>query len=62
MSEDRFRRTGLWYGLDRWEEKRLCWERTSSRVGKTKIEKMVGVIRNEHGQVRIMGNQSNSRR
>ena len=27
-------------------------------VGKTKIEKIIGVIRNEHGQVRIMGNQS----
>ncbi|KAF3529575.1 hypothetical protein DY000_02038394 [Brassica cretica] len=55
---DRFRELGC--GMD-WTdggETRLHWERTSSRVGKTKIEKMVGVIRNEHGQVRIMGNQS----
>ncbi|KAF3602844.1 hypothetical protein F2Q69_00034067 [Brassica cretica] len=53
--ERQIQRTGLWYGLDSWGETRLCWERTSSRVGKTKIEKMVGVIRNEHGQVCIMG-------
>ncbi|KAF2564974.1 hypothetical protein F2Q70_00014881 [Brassica cretica] len=63
---DMFRGTGHWYGLDRWEETRLRWERTSSRVGKTKIEKMVGVIRKEHGQVRIMAIsvlwQSNSMR
>ncbi|WZZ34736.1 hypothetical protein YC2023_018137 [Brassica napus] len=55
--ERQIQRTGLWYGLDRWGETRLRWERTSSRVGKTKIDKMVGVIRNEHGPVRIMGNQ-----
>ncbi|KAF3557280.1 hypothetical protein F2Q69_00012622 [Brassica cretica] len=55
--ERQIQRTGLWYGLDRWGETRLRWERTSSRVGKTKIEKMVGLIRNEHGPVRIMGNQ-----
>ncbi|WZZ15322.1 hypothetical protein YC2023_108411 [Brassica napus] len=46
-------RTGQWYGLDRWEETKLRWERTSSVVGETKIEKMVGLIRNEHGQDRI---------
>uniref|UniRef100_A0A0D3BH43 Uncharacterized protein n=1 Tax=Brassica oleracea var. oleracea TaxID=109376 RepID=A0A0D3BH43_BRAOL len=56
--ERQIQRTGLWYGLDRWGKTRLRWERTSSRVGKTKIEKMLGVIRNEHGPVRIMGNQS----
>ncbi|CAG7863415.1 unnamed protein product [Brassica rapa] len=27
-------RTGLWYGLDRWEETRLRWEMTSSVSGK----------------------------
>ncbi|WZZ08360.1 hypothetical protein YC2023_094281 [Brassica napus] len=37
---DRFRGTGQWYGLDRWEETRLRWEMTSSVVGKTKIEKV----------------------
>ncbi|WZZ03197.1 hypothetical protein YC2023_089118 [Brassica napus] len=46
-------RTGQWYGLDRWEETKLRWERTSSVVGKTNIEKVVGVIRNKHGQDRI---------
>ncbi|WZZ15454.1 hypothetical protein YC2023_108543 [Brassica napus] len=51
--EREIQRTGQWYGLDRWEETKLCWERTSSLVGKTKIEKMVGVIKNEHGQDRI---------
>ena len=28
--ERQIQRTGLWYGLDRWEESRLRWERTSS--------------------------------
>ena len=51
--EREIQRTGQWYGLDRWEETKLRWERTSSLVGKTKIEKMVGVIKNEHGQDRI---------
>ena len=37
--ERQIQRTGLWYGLDRWEETRLRWERTSSVLGKTKIEK-----------------------
>ncbi|KAF3592853.1 hypothetical protein DY000_02024060 [Brassica cretica] len=37
---DRFIGTGQWYGLDRWEETRLRWERTSSVVGKTKIKKV----------------------
>ncbi|WZZ72767.1 hypothetical protein YC2023_084137 [Brassica napus] len=37
--ERQIQRTGLWYGLDRWEETRLCWERTSSVFGKRKIEK-----------------------
>ncbi|WZZ15419.1 hypothetical protein YC2023_108508 [Brassica napus] len=38
--EREIQRTGQWYGLDRWEETKLRWERTSSLVGKTKIEKM----------------------
>ncbi|WZZ77832.1 hypothetical protein YC2023_098404 [Brassica napus] len=37
--ERQIQRTGLWYGLDRWEETRLRWERTSSVFGKRKIEK-----------------------
>uniref|UniRef100_A0A0D3ABN2 Uncharacterized protein n=1 Tax=Brassica oleracea var. oleracea TaxID=109376 RepID=A0A0D3ABN2_BRAOL len=37
--ERQIQRTGLWYGLDRWEETRLRWGMTSSVVGKTKIEK-----------------------
>ncbi|WZY99935.1 hypothetical protein YC2023_072264 [Brassica napus] len=37
--ERQIQRTGLWYGLDRWEETSLRWERTSSVLGKTKIEK-----------------------
>ncbi|WZY72177.1 hypothetical protein YC2023_004417 [Brassica napus] len=32
--ERQIQRTGLWYGLDRWEETRLRWERTSSVFGK----------------------------
>ena len=50
---DRFRETGQWYGLDRWEETKLRWERTSSVVGKTKIEKGF----EESGQDSIMGNE-----
>ncbi|WZZ70845.1 hypothetical protein YC2023_082215 [Brassica napus] len=56
--ERQIQRTVLWYGLDRWGETRVRWESISSRLGKMKIEKMVGVIRNERGKVRIMGNQS----
>ncbi|WZY99630.1 hypothetical protein YC2023_071959 [Brassica napus] len=51
--ERQIQRTGQWYGLDRWEETKLRWERTSSVVGKTKIEKRVGLIGNEHGQDHI---------
>ncbi|WZZ86750.1 hypothetical protein YC2023_115330 [Brassica napus] len=39
IEERQIQRTELWYGLDRWEETRLRWERTSSVFGKRKIEK-----------------------
>ena len=51
--ERQIQRTGLWYGLDRWEETRLHWGRTSSVIGKTKIEKGF----EESGQDSIMGNE-----
>ena len=54
--ERQIQRTGLWYGLDRWEETRLRWERTSSVSGKREIEEMVGVIRGADWQDRIMRN------
>ncbi|KAF3599112.1 hypothetical protein F2Q69_00038080 [Brassica cretica] len=38
-AERQIQRTVLWYGLDRWEETRLHWERTSSVVGKMKTGK-----------------------
>ncbi|KAF3573479.1 hypothetical protein F2Q69_00058815 [Brassica cretica] len=37
--ERQIQTTGLWYGLDRWEETRLRWERTSSVFREKKIEK-----------------------
>ena len=52
--ERQIQRTGLWYGLDRWEETRLRWERTSSVFGKRKIEKDLRNL----DKVCIMGNQS----
>ncbi|KAF2620586.1 hypothetical protein F2Q68_00038698 [Brassica cretica] len=37
--ERQIQRTGLWYGLDRWEETRLCWGMTSSVFGEKEIKK-----------------------
>ncbi len=51
--ERQIQRTGQWYGLDIWGETRLCWGRTSSVFGKTKIKKGF----EESGQDSIMGNE-----
>uniref|UniRef100_A0A0D3DJR7 Uncharacterized protein n=3 Tax=Brassica TaxID=3705 RepID=A0A0D3DJR7_BRAOL len=37
--ERQIQRTGLWYGLDRWEETRLRWGMTSSVFGEKEIKK-----------------------
>ena len=52
MSEDRFRGTGQWYGLDKWEETRLRWEdKENWRVAQV-IEKkdVTGYFRFSNGE------------
>ncbi|KAF3595952.1 hypothetical protein DY000_02020764 [Brassica cretica] len=54
--ERQIQRTGLWYGLDRWEETRLRWGMTSSVFGKRRSRRILGIWTSSyHGESECYG-------